>query len=76
MLEPRHEKPTALAALLLLLLRACSRSSHAVPPDPDPKGKNPPRIVADGLAITAIDSAERYAANAAHDGGLLLRAAR
>ncbi len=74
MLEPRHMKNRLRLLPLLLLLLSCllACSSHAVPPDPDPKGKNPPRIVADGLAITAIDSAERYAANAAHDGGLLL----
>ncbi|MBL8740619.1 MAG: hypothetical protein JNK04_05990 [Myxococcales bacterium] len=58
--------------LSLVFSLGCSCGSHVVPPDPDPKGENPPRVLADGLAVTAIESAERYAANAAHDGGLLL----
>lgn len=39
---------------------------------PDPLGKEPPRVLADGLAITAIDSVETFEKYAYRDGGLLL----
>lgn len=62
---------------LLAISIACSATgtgSTSRDPDtrPDPLGKEPPRVVADGLAITAIDSEEAFQKYAYQDGGLLL----
>jgi len=55
---------------LLAFVLACG--AGAVAPQPDPKGTAPPRVLADGLGITAIDSEARFAATAHAEGGLLL----
>jgi hypothetical protein len=46
--------------------------SGGVRPNPDPQGTEPPRVLANGLAITAIDGEARFMAMAYRDGGLLL----
>ena len=55
---------------LFALLFACGSGGGR--PHPDPKGTEPPKVLANGLAATAIDSEARFVAMAYRDGGLLL----
>ena len=67
------------AVIVLLLAVALACTTHGTrPPDPDPVkrpdplGQDPPRVIADGLAITAIDGQASFDKYAYRDGGLLL----
>ncbi len=60
-----------LGVALVLASFACKPTDRVVVP-PDLTGQNPPRVLANGLGISAIDSLETFNRFSYRDGGLLL----